>query len=486
MDQEKNQKILSFLRDQIDVAPDVLRGYVVDGVSGESYPHRNLFVQLRQHARGFLSGNTYNRLMILSGLRGSGKTTLFAQLFFDLADVSVNRKLFISLDKVRALGVSLIDALAVYEKEILNCFFEKLDSPVFLFLDEVQYDDNWALVLKTIYDRTHNNKVCIFATGSAALKLQYGRAAADIEGRRAQYEHLFPVSFTEYLKIKNGKFEEKGLAGDIRKVFTQSANADEFFTGMASLVPRAKRYWSDVNSLEVMRYLKYGSLPFVVSEKDLQKIHQRTYRVIERIIRGDIVTLGGFEVRTIAKIPEMLYVIAHSDIVSTDTLARNIGLSRPVVVDILRSMEKSEVLLRIPPSGSVSGRVRKPSRYTFWASSARAALFHTFGSTLSEEVNKGKFLEDVAALYLHRVFVSQNRWNLFYDPSANASDFMVTGGDRAIVFEVGFGGKDGKQVYKTMERINKKAFGVVVSSGDLRIDDTKKVAYVPIEMFLLM
>ena len=81
-----------------------------------------------------------------------------------------------------------------------------LDKPLFLFLDEVQYDASWGIALKSLYDRT--NKVFILSTGSAALMLNTN---ADIS-RRTIFEKMHPLSFTEFLKIAKSKFETKGLS----------------------------------------------------------------------------------------------------------------------------------------------------------------------------------------------------------------------------------------------------------------------------------
>ncbi|MDE0243326.1 MAG: ATP-binding protein [Candidatus Kaiserbacteria bacterium] len=487
MNQETKQKTLSFLRDTIALSSDVVNDHITDYESKKPHPKRDMFDCLRQHARNFLGGNIRDRLIILSGLRGSGKTTLFAQIFFDLSDIPPNRKIFMSLDKVRALGLSLIDVLDVYEKEILNSPFEKLDDPVFLFLDEVQYDSNWALTLKTIYDRTGNGKVCVFATGSAALILQGGRVGTDI-ARRAQYERLFPMSFPEYMKVKRGgSFGKEGLADDIRKAFVRSANAEELFAEMKSLTPRIKDYLSDVSSAETSHYLKYGGLPFVVFRGSrLQQIYNRIYQVIEKVVGSDIMTFSDLEKGTVARIPEILYTVAHSDTVPVSTLSKNMGLSRSVITDVLKSMERSEMLLKIPPRSSVSGRLGKSSKYTFLAPPVRATLFHVFGTPLREEQIESRLLEDVVALYLHRAFVHENAWSLAYDPVESAADFVITKNEKAIVFEVGLGCKNAGQVYKTMNRINKESFGIVISSRPLAIDEERKVVYVPIETFLLM
>ena len=484
MDDKKHTQIISFLREQLSRAPQRVQIYVQDEQTGNKYPNRNVFVRLRQYAKNFLKGNQNNRLLILSGLRGAGKTTLFAQVFAFLTSVPDKHKLFISLDETTALGLSLVDVLNVYERDILGTRFETLQKPVFLFLDEVQYDPNWALVVKTIYDRT--NKVCIFATGSSALALQGGRVGSDI-ARRAHYERVFPMSFTEYLKIKYRKFEHGGLGASIRDAFTQSENAVDFHARMRDLSHTANSYLADVNTGEVLSYLKYGSLPFVLSEQQEQRIYERIKQVIDKVTRDDLTNIGGFDTSTVARIPELLYAISNSDTVVVDSLSRSMrGITRPVITKVLKTLEHTETLLRIYPYGSVRSQVRKPSKYTFMSSSVRATLFHTFGTILSENDYRGRLLEDAVALCLYRAFVASHGWSLTYDSSQGGADFIVSKEKKAIVIEAGFGEKNTKQVKKSMNLINKDSFGIVVSSQPLSINKEKTIVHMPLELLLLM
>ena len=89
-------------------------------------------------------------------------------------------------------------------------------------------------------------------------------------------------------------------------------------------------------------------------------------------------------------------------------------------------------------------------------------------------------------MYLYRVFVCDNVWHLFYDSKKGGADFILTRAGENIVFEVGSGHKDGKQVSSTLKRVKKNSFGVIVSADRLSINDEGTMVTVPLEMFLLM
>jgi predicted AAA+ superfamily ATPase len=123
----------------------------------------------------------------------------------------------------------------------------------------VQADLKWGITLKTIYDRTKN--VFIFATGSSALHLNTN---ADIT-RRAIFEKLHPLSFSEFVKIKHGIEEVPHLSEDLGKVVFESNTATEVFSGLQLLQPKIEAYLMQIGKFELAHYIGFGSLPFMIS-----------------------------------------------------------------------------------------------------------------------------------------------------------------------------------------------------------------------------
>ena len=135
------EEILKYVQNQLVQAPFRLRTYTQDE-QGKKYPQRNIYIKIEKYLRDFLHGpNAQDRWIIIPGLRGVGKTTILAQLFLKHhQEAGQQRMLYISLDEVvNVLGSSLKDVLTVYER-ILGESFEKLTAPVFIFIDEAQYD----------------------------------------------------------------------------------------------------------------------------------------------------------------------------------------------------------------------------------------------------------------------------------------------------------------------------------------------------------
>lgn len=226
------EKIINFLNEQIAQANFKAKAYVYN-FENELNPQRSIYVRLKSHLNKYMAGKRANRWITLTGLRGSGKTTLLSQLFYDQPETNCY-KLFISVDRTsEILGISLDEVISAYE-DLIGKSLEELDKPLLLFLDEVQYDTKWGAVLKSVYDRS--NMVFIIATGSAALLMNSNTDIA----RRTIFEKLFPLSFTEYLKIKKNKYETKGLGREVRETIFESKDAAAVYAGLRSLEKKSK------------------------------------------------------------------------------------------------------------------------------------------------------------------------------------------------------------------------------------------------------
>ncbi len=479
MTSEQKQKIFSFLQDQIVSADFRVKAYVFDE-KGKRMLHRNAYVRLAMHLQNFLAKKSNIRWLTMYGLRGAGKTTLLAQLY-EQTKIENKRKLFLSVDQALGIfGVSLKEILEVYE-EILGGSFEQLTEPVFLFLDEVQYDEKWGLLLKTIYDRS--NKVFIVATGSSALSLQ---ASTDVV-RRAVFEKLYPMSFTEFIKIKKQKTESKGLSQSLREVLFNSADAKSVFEGLKNLETKTRQYWIDLNSQEIDQYMKFGTLPFMVALNNEALVYDQIKKTLERVVSVDIPHITQFAADTVSKIPMVLYAIAETEQLSLNSMAKNMEISRPIITSILETLERTETIWRVYPHGSHMSQVRQASKYLFTSPAFRAMYFNFIGNTRLQDDYKGKLFEDTVGLYLNRLFSGKPNSSITYDGAVGGADFIVRDGKNFFVIEVGTGEKSFKQVETTMRKkgVNAK-YGILISRSPLAVDEAKNIVSVPISYFLLV
>lgn len=137
----------------------------------------------------------FNHIIILTGLRRVGKTSLMKLIINELISKSINPNhiFYISLDDYLLKNNNIIEIVNEFRK--LHKL--KIEEKVHLFFDEVTYKDNFHVQLKNIYD-SQNAK--IFVASSSSSKLRDKKA--NLTGRAITIE-INPLDLNEYLYFKN-------------------------------------------------------------------------------------------------------------------------------------------------------------------------------------------------------------------------------------------------------------------------------------------
>jgi predicted AAA+ superfamily ATPase len=140
----------------------------------------------------------YRQILILSGLRRVGKSTIMFQLIDHLLrkGENPNRILYFSFDRKKE--EDLIKILDVF-RNITKVNWEK--EKIFVFLDEIQKVKGWSLQLKQLYDNFPNIKFIV--SGSASLELE--KEAKDNLAGRYFLREIPPLSLKEFFELKYGK-----------------------------------------------------------------------------------------------------------------------------------------------------------------------------------------------------------------------------------------------------------------------------------------
>lgn len=476
----KNQKVKEYINDQLAQADFRMRAYVFDE-QNKKRPNRNIFIRLQSHLNQFLKGNKSYRWVTLTGLRGAGKTTVMHQLYFAKKNIN-GYFLILSVDEItQTLGSSINEVIKVFE-EIIGRPIANLDKPLFLFLDEVQYDEKWGITLKTIYDSSHNT--FIFSTGSAAALINSNPDIA----RRAIYENIYPLSFTEFIKIKHNKYEIKNLAQTLREVIFLNENAKDAYNALKKQEEKINKYYLGISRLDFENYLYYGSLPFMIALANEALVYDQINKSLERVINKDIPQMSGLSSDIVGKISAILYAVADMDTLNFTTLAEKFGISRPKIAEIFSVLEQTEILHRIYPQGSHFKQVtQKPSKYLFSSPAFRATYYKTIGNTISEQNARGKLLEDLVGMYFYRLCDKKPFFSLTYDSAKGGADFIITAGEKKIVVEVGANKKVYRQVAQTAEKI-KASYGIIISeqADALEYNQELNALKIPLKYFILM
>lgn len=244
------------------------------------------------------------QILVVTGLRRVGKTTLLYQAIERLLETVVPRNiLYFSFEG------SFSDPKAVleyYERYVLKKPFEEAGR-VFVFFDEIQYAENWSSVVKQFYDLYPDLK--FFVSGSSSLLLS--REAVDRLAGRFFLLELKPLGFLEFLGLKGLRL------------------ADMEFSSR-----RVELYFLD--------YLKKSGFPEIVGwDSEARVVEYIRNSVIDRLALRDAPLL--FKTRDMLLMDNLVRLILSTPgcIVNINSLSRAWGRSKVTISNYLRFLETS-------------------------------------------------------------------------------------------------------------------------------------------------
>lgn len=472
------KELIQYLQQQIRTTSNRVKRYT-HNQKGNEYPRRFMFAKIKKYIDTFLDKNLDNKMVIIPGFRGVGKTTLMAQLCLKYSK-KVDDILFLSIEETQTLfdsGVS--DVISAFEN-IIGKSIESIDKPTLIFFDEVQADPNWAISLKILFDKTSNVFFC--CSGSSAVTLQTTTNLA----RRAIFERMPPLSFVEYEMIKNDQSFKIDLRDKISKAIYFSDTADDVYTKLNEIQGSVNDLWSKIDRHDIKTYLSYGSLPFSLTMPSEVAVYDAISLLLDKIIKQDLPTLGNFDQKTLSAVKRILFAIADNDTSSLKVLEERFAINRLTISSIFEALEKAELLIKIPAYGSNMTSAKKPNKYLFMSPAIRMTFFYYTGQESTYLTRQGKLLEDSFASHLYREFILKNQGLVRYDSVQGGVDFILQiMNNKQILIEVGMGDKNIKQIATSAKRINSN-YNLIFSNSELKINKELETVFVPLDYYFLM
>jgi Predicted ATPase (AAA+ superfamily) len=357
------EKIESFYRLWSLEVDKLLSGYIYDE-EGNLNPTRYIFSYYIKLLKRFTENNLeeIEKINLLSGIRGVGKTTLLAQLYYAEKFITLHNnitlqnyeKIYLDVSRLSAENITLTEFFNYYQ-EINNIRFVDLNKKLLILLDEVHYDEKWGIFLKNIFDSTKSHKnILIIATGSSALKIKLN---PDLS-RRSLLEELYPLKFSEYVILKYGQllkkdaYPIKGLSDSIIEAILNSKNAKKLFNFFEGKQNEISKYFSKLPNEVENDCLYFGGFPFVLRLKNKRSIiFELISGVIDKLITKDLLEMKKFSSETISKIKDLLYLIASSDTTDIDKLCNTLRLDYRPVRNVLDALVQSGILVEVKSYG---------------------------------------------------------------------------------------------------------------------------------------
>ncbi|MCF8359337.1 MAG: ATP-binding protein [Prolixibacteraceae bacterium] len=165
-----------------------------------------------------------NRIIVISGIRRCGKSTLIKQKY-----LKQDNALYINFEDPRLVGFDLNDFGRL--EDILN-----KENKEWLLLDEIQVVDKWELYVRSAHER--NIHVVVSGSNASMLSKELG---TKLTGRYLQKD-LFPFNYNEFLAFVDKKPSVESFMGFFEKggfpEFLEEPDADYHRTLLRDIVVR--------------------------------------------------------------------------------------------------------------------------------------------------------------------------------------------------------------------------------------------------------
>lgn len=270
------------------------------------------------------------RIVLLSGARRTGKTTIMYQTIANLIENGVSPKdiVFISFDHPLLKFCSINDVVDMYRQNITT------SKQIYCFFDEIQYSPDWNAWLKVLYDT--NPDIKIMATGSASPVLADKTRESGL-GRWITIQ-VPTLTFYEYCQLLN--IQTVDLPAGIKP--TQLYLLD------------TKEQSDIVNKLSFLqahfiRYLQVGGFPELALSKD-DVYAQRILRedIVDKALKRDLPSL--YAIRNVSDIEKVFLYLCYnsSNIINMNTICKELQVSRNTLEKYILYLEGANLIYISP------------------------------------------------------------------------------------------------------------------------------------------
>ena len=321
-------------------------------------------------------------ILLLKGIRRSGKSTLMAQMIGVLLEKSEQpaRILRISFEEPLFSAAASIELL----ENIYRIYRERVypTGRCYLFLDEIQNIPGWE---RWVRGRSETEDLKVIITGSSSQLLSR-EAGTKLTGRHLSFE-VYPLSFREFLRFRNVSVRSR---------------AD--YSGQKPLI---RHFFGE--------YLRYGGFPEVVLKESVEDKELMLRQYFEDILYRDVVSRN--EIRDVVTMKNLVvYLLTNTGrLTSISSLKKVFGVSQDKIENYTAAIMETYLIHRLP---KFSFSMKKSLRDRFKVYAIDTGLRNRVAFSFSED--SGWLAENVVMNHL-----KAGGDEVYYAGNGAETDFVV-------------------------------------------------------------
>ena len=396
-------------------------------------------------------------ILVLTGIRRAGKTTLLTQAIQSLINKGVKPKqiLYLSLEafEVKQAFKSIT--------EIADAFSTIAGSEkLYLFLDEVHYFDDWETQVKTVYDR-FKKRMKITISGSSATLLKSKKSTA-LTGRNVPMT-VYPFSFQEFIALKNPTLPAPNdVFEETWKLFSQHRDSMEKL---------------------LYEYLAYGGFPQICTTPDAADKKKYLQISFDDIIFKDIVKV--WEIKDVNAISNLALYLLQSKCIAQRFSYRKISGANEIDINTMMNyagyLNLCYMFFFVEfYSKSLANRFRKEKKVFAIDTGLSNARFPS--------ENFGSLAENAVFLQLLRSGENISYWKNTYEVDLVAEEFGKEPLPIEVKYQNEINPEDFKGLHSFFKHFEKVKYGIMVTKNTFETRKTKDgriIQLVPLWLFLL-
>lgn len=375
-------------------------------------------------------------VIVISGIRRSGKSTLLSQI------KSKYPGYYLNFDDERLINFKVGDFQLLYES-----FIEIYGEKEIFYFDEIQNINEWERFVR----RLHDERKKVFVSGSNASLLSR-ELGTRLTGRHLDL-NIFPFSFSEFLIFNKFKLEKNS-------VYITATKA------------KIKRYFDD--------YLLEGGFPEYLREKNKEYLKI----LYENIIYRDIIVRYGLSNERVFKELVYLAINSISKEISFNSLKKLLNLGSSTTVKEYFDHLENSFLVFLVPKFDYSLKKQIHSNKKVYVIDNALAMYLGFRNSS----DSGRLLENLVFIELKR-----RKKEIYYHADKGECDFILREGIKIneaiqVCYELNEDNKKGEinGLIEAMKKFRLKE-GLILTHDqekDLKMEG-KKIMIKPIWKWLL-